>query len=428
MDNCLPEILRLTFETLAAPVAACLGTRWRVLNVRAWKTRPGAEVMGPNAWHRDGFPRFALKLMIYLTGANEEIGTTEIELEDGSRQTICGPEGTWLLFQNGDLRHRGIAPLKGERVLVEITLGPSLRFNASPVFAGLNSAYPYHPWARIKPVAERPQTPPPRSELVLRLNRGYPPVAVNLGGGPNFSEIGWLNLEEVASEANPVPFKFTPTCSFPLPDASVHTVYTSHALEHLETETVNRLLTEAHRVLTPNGRLVIKIPDFDRVLDCWKRKELDFFSDSLWGFNAVTYTWGSRGVPDNIESRVAMIFCGFWNDAYGDHFSWQVHQNAEAYHGPAVVSPDVLQDLLLNGTPAEISSRLREHVVASEASIHFNHQNAWSRLELQEVLAKFGFRVLSMDTPTVLTGCADIPDIAVMSTQSTYCLASKTVE
>jgi hypothetical protein len=248
---------------------------------------------------------------------------------------------------------------------------------------------------------------------------------VNLGGGPGFCEPGWLNLDEVASAGSPTPFQFTPTCTLPLPDASVHTVYTSHAIEHLPTETVERLLVEAQRVLRPSGRLVIKIPDFDRVLACWRRGEADFFSDALWWFHTVTPTWAARGVADCIDSRVAMLFCGFWNDAYGDHFSGQVQNHPGAYHGPAVVSRDELHHLFSTCTPTEISARLREAVLRTEVGAHFNHQNAWSRAELRELLERFGFRVLSMDPDTVQSACADIPDIAVMNTQSTYCLAGK---
>jgi hypothetical protein len=379
--------------------------------------------MGPNAWHRDGFPSSALKLMVYLTGANEEIGTTEVELEDGSRRVIRGPEGTWLLFQNGDLLHRGIAPTKGERVLLEVTLCPSLRQDSSLIFAGLNSAYPYYPWTPYRPIVSPPQAPPTRTELVLRVNRFHQPTAVNLGGGPRFCEFGWLNLEAVASDANPNPFSFTPTCTLPLPDASVHTVYTSHAIEHLETATVERLLAESFRVLRPDGRLIIKIPDFDRVLDCWKREEAAFFSDALWAFNTVSHTWASRGVADCLDSRAAMIFCGFWNDAYGDHFSGRVSGQTGAYHGPPIIARDELHRLLSSCTPSEISARMREHVLSSEASFHFNHQNAWGRSELLELLARFGFRVLSLDADVVRTACADVSDIAVMSSQSTYCLA-----
>jgi hypothetical protein len=35
LDRCSPEALRLTLEALAGPVAACLGSPWRVLNLRA---------------------------------------------------------------------------------------------------------------------------------------------------------------------------------------------------------------------------------------------------------------------------------------------------------------------------------------------------------------------------------------------------------
>ena len=84
-----------------------------------------------------------------------------------------------------------------------------------------------------------------RLALIHLLNRLVPCKAVNVGGGPRFCYLGWLNLEEVTSPANPLSFKLTPTCRFPVADNSVATVYTSHCLEHLDDATVQQVLREA---------------------------------------------------------------------------------------------------------------------------------------------------------------------------------------
>lgn len=107
-------------QALKTPVARCIGSPWRVVNVRCWKTRPGASEAAAHAWHMDGFPLKVLKIMIYPFGANVERGTTEIILPDGST-TVEGPPGFWILFKNSELLHRGIAPKSADRLIIEIT-------------------------------------------------------------------------------------------------------------------------------------------------------------------------------------------------------------------------------------------------------------------------------------------------------------------
>lgn len=264
-----------------------------------------------------------------------------------------------------------------------------------------------------------------RLSLRLFINRVRKPTSLNLGGGPYFFEPGWLNLDEVASNINRHPFRLTPDCTFPVANASIHTVYTSHTLEHLDTATGFRVLSETYRVLKDNGRFIIKIPDFDRALDCWKRRDDSFLTHALWGYNSITDTWKSRGICDCLDHRAAMLFCGFWDDEYGDHFSGRISRNECGYHGPPVVGIEFLRKVVTNHTPSQISAELRKFVVENEKNFHFNHQNAWSRQELETLLASAGFHVRSFDKIAIITDCADIPGIDSMKEQSTYCWAEK---
>ncbi|HVA45089.1 MAG TPA: methyltransferase domain-containing protein [Pirellulales bacterium] len=257
---------------------------------------------------------------------------------------------------------------------------------------------------------------------LLRLaNRRLLPRAINFGGGPAFSALGWHNLDEAGPcEAA---FRFSPDCRVPLPDVSVSTVYSSHTLEHLDAPTVDRVLAEAWRILRSAGRLVIKLPDFDRTLECWRNGDASFFRDELWNFNAVTPTWPTRGIEDTLERRASMIFCGFWNDEYGDHFSGRINSHPGAYHGPAVVDEEELDTLVGDRTPAQISAYLRDSVQQKETSFKFNHQNAWGRAELRSLLDRSGFDVVTSDKNVAAVCCADIPDIRSMFEQSSYTVA-----
>jgi len=131
---------------------ACLGYPVRVVNVRCWGIKSNSPEMGPNAWHTDSFAHGINKILIYLTPASPEMGTTEVRLGDNSVISLDGPAGSWILFDPTKFFHRGISPSSsaGERIILEITIAPSFCENLQPIFAGLNASYPWFPWTKVK--------------------------------------------------------------------------------------------------------------------------------------------------------------------------------------------------------------------------------------------------------------------------------------
>jgi SAM-dependent methyltransferase len=246
-----------------------------------------------------------------------------------------------------------------------------------------------------------------------------------IGGGPKFQADGWYNLEEVIGEQNTESFTLSPDCVFPFTGGDIQRIYSSHCLEHLNIPTVVRVLSECFRVLVNDGELIIKLPDFEMVLQRWKDCDEEFFNVKRWGFDAVIPTWKSRGVVDCLDYRAAMVFCGFWNAEYGDHFSGKVKDDSDAYHGPPVVSRDRLAKLRDRCTPSEISRKLREMVLENEGLVKFNHQSAWSRFEFCNVLEVVGFAVAEGDSEVIINKYADIPQIAAMDDFSMYFVAKK---
>jgi SAM-dependent methyltransferase len=463
-------VISRVLDHLGPAVRDAMGSEWCVVNTRIVETLPNAEIMGPNAWHGDGFPPDLLKVMLYLSAPGRETGTTEFQI--GDRTTIIeGPAGTWVLFRNSVLIHRGVPPARDPRLAVEVTLMPALRRRTTPVFAGLNATYPEYPWSArrawdLLPGREadtvipdgRARTAPPtkddrarekteraahkqalaaekaaKAEQELRARRRrqrrvrlanvvLPIRSVNLGGGSEFVEPGWRNLEGSAGPANPTPFLFSPACRFPLRNGSVTTVYSSHCFEHLDDATVARVLAEARRVIRQAGRLVIKLPDFDRALAAWRAGEPSFFDEDRWGLRRLKALWPVKGVADTLDARASMIFCGFWNDEYGEHFGARTSRDG-AYHGPAAMPAEQLAAVRDLATPHDVAAALRAWVVAHEPSFHFNHQNAWSRQELRALLGAHGFECVTFDSRAVVEAAADIPSIEAARDESLYCLA-----
>lgn len=143
------DALKPIIEELKEPIAKCLGTPWRIVNILCWETHSEAIETGPNEWHSDGMPYAVQKIMIYLTGAGQEIGTTGLKLNDGSIRYVEGPPGTWMLFKISEIIHKGIKPKIGTRIVLEIRAIPSFRFDLRPFCAGFNAHYPKLPWLRL---------------------------------------------------------------------------------------------------------------------------------------------------------------------------------------------------------------------------------------------------------------------------------------
>jgi hypothetical protein len=146
LDAELLQAMAPMIAELKEPVAACLGSPWRIINVLCWETFPEALDHGPNDWHRDGLPFAVNKVMIYLNGASKEKGTTSLKLEDGQTLSVEGPPGTWLLFKISEILHKGEKPQIGSRIALEIRVIPAFAFDLRPYSAGYNAHYPQYPW------------------------------------------------------------------------------------------------------------------------------------------------------------------------------------------------------------------------------------------------------------------------------------------
>lgn len=134
-------------ESLAEPVAATLGSPWRLLTLRAWATHASNAAIGPNAWHGDGMSSEMFKVMVYLTEIGGDMGGIEVRGFDGEELSLVGPPGTWMLFFNSALPHCAIAPTRRghKRLALEVTLAPWPVMSLKPRFLGQNARCPLLP-------------------------------------------------------------------------------------------------------------------------------------------------------------------------------------------------------------------------------------------------------------------------------------------
>lgn len=455
-DDAHLHVIEASLESIRDELTGWFSSPWRVVNARCWRLNANTVHIGANTWHTDGFPRCISKMLIYLTGAGKQIGTTELLLPDGTILSVEGAPGTWFIFRNSKLLHRTIAPerLIKTQTVIELTLAPAGKHDLRPFDAGTNAMYPVLPWlsrethpsaadwARAKEIltrfrwGDRARTVcsrilnAPRGMLrrfARIINQFLPTRFLNLGGGCGFRHAGWENLDSAAPSGTQQHFRFSPACSLPFPENRFDLVYSSHMLEHLDNETAERVLTESRRVLRSSGNLVIKIPDFDRALKAWQRGELAYFLNSVWDHRSVVATWANRGVCDTLHNRAAMVFCGFWTPEYGDHFAnVRNHDRQAAYHGPPVVSESFLNTLVNdNNDPNAISVALKKVVLQTELNPIFNHQNAWGQEQFVKLLQQSGYRVLPLDKNAIITRFRAVPGIQDLKQVSAYFAAEK---
>lgn len=247
---------------------------------------------------------------------------------------------------------------------------------------------------------------------------------INVGSGRRRWP-GWVCLDEI-EDIGVNKFSFTETSRFPIENDSMEIVYSSHFLEHIPDTTVDQVLSEAWRCLQPNGQLILKIPDFDMFVEKYLANEYSIFSDI--GVDSVLYTWENHGIEDNIDNRFAMMFCGYMNEAYGAHFTERLKPRTKAaFHGPPKVSSEELTFIVEANvnSPHRIAELLREKATQEQQVHCWNHQNAWSRKELETLLRTHGFLIstLSVSNRKVLN--RKIPDFENMKGISMYLLATK---
>lgn len=442
-DDPAAAALQGFLESRKQEIEEQLGHCWRVSNVRAWSVRPGADYGGAT-WHFDGFSRYQRKIMIYLDPPNRSNGAMEFVTRNGQVRTLESDTPIGVLFEAATLTHRALPPSSGQRPAIEVTLLPAEATDTALVFAGQNARVPLHCNDEIERLLEERRyradpkagkasfkrraraclkkivTMPDRLGKALRGDRRareLPEIRnlawrLNIGGGRKFVHRGWINLEGVGTADNPFPTTLGPETLFPVASGTIGIVYSSHCFEHLDDETVLQMLREARRVIADDGTLVVKLPDFDAVLKAWQRRENDMFFVRKWGFPEIVQMWPSQGVVDDLDSRAAYLFCGFWNKAYGSEFDGRARADAKgAYNGPPTQIAALAPELVKLSSPHEVAQRLRRAVLEKEADYTFNHQNGWSRDEFARLLAQSGFAIESMDPNDVVRRGAGIPGI-----------------
>lgn len=102
----------------------------------------------------------------------------------------------------------------------------------------------------------------------------------------------------------------------PLPDNSVHAIFCSNALEHIGKKEIVPTLREWHRLLIPQGRLQLVIPDLEWACLWWlEHQNTDWSMDILFGHQGHDGEYHKTGFTPRI----------IW-DYFQEARGWNVHK------------------------------------------------------------------------------------------------------
>lgn len=119
------------------------GHYFRIVSSHIWSLNPGPHRY---QWHLDWWPVALKKLFIFPCGVDEKRGSTAFRLKTGEEKVLEGPPGTWMIFENSGVEHKGFESLSEERPTIAISLAPSFRTDLRLLDAGVNSGYPFFPF------------------------------------------------------------------------------------------------------------------------------------------------------------------------------------------------------------------------------------------------------------------------------------------
>lgn len=431
----------------AQALEAELGCHFKITNVRAVASLPTGD-FGPTSWHFDGSAKFLRKILIYPQAMDPETGSIEIFDRQGASAVINSREGVALLCDTSILLHRGRpgSDNAAPRPMIEVTLAPSNITSLELVFAGQNARVPKVD-VKALPLAlqevhnslataiqsgqfdRRPKSRWSKKALLARAKKSINKRLtsrksgpqkiwnmagkVNLGGGPNFMHKGWLNFDGVDRASVSSNVEFSGQTVLPVSTRTAALVYSSHCLEHLDDATVQQLLKESRRIVSADGDLLLKIPDFSKALDRYNADDSSYF-EGQWAIEAVASNWKSKGVIDGIAARAAFLFFGYWNKSFGNPFASGSVRSSDAYHGPIPMETAGYERVLAHGDPRMIVSLFREHAGLLNDLGGYNHCNAWGREQFAELVEECGFKVHSNDSRQICDHFADVPGVEQM--------------
>ncbi len=103
-------------------------------------------------------------------------------------------------------------------------------------------------------------------------------LRINIGGGRWYQKY-WVNIDLYAPRVYcDYKIDLRDKRPFPIKDSVAQLIFSSHVFEHVSDDVCAHVLNECHRILKYGGTMRIVVPDMDKALEAYKRKDQGFFN------------------------------------------------------------------------------------------------------------------------------------------------------
>lgn len=147
------------------------------------------------------------------------------------------------------------------------------------------------------------------------------PILLDLGVGNNYTE-NWIHADffriafrfwkkhEAQKPEIELDLRYLIDCA----DNIIDGIYSCHTLEHLYPNEAYNLLNETHRILKPSKWLRIIVPDLEKVVEFYIRKDGDLDHETgCEAISSLTQNWGHRSTWDQELLSKVLREVGFVN-------------------------------------------------------------------------------------------------------------------
>lgn len=121
-NNSLKSAVYNTLISIYDEISTQLNSHWQTESIKVKRFNSSDKQVGSEVFHIDGYNDNIFKILIYLTKPNLQSGTTQFIDLNGNINTVEGRPGTFLLFNNSLITHRGIRGNEGTRTILEVTV------------------------------------------------------------------------------------------------------------------------------------------------------------------------------------------------------------------------------------------------------------------------------------------------------------------
>lgn len=154
-------------------------------------------------------------------------------------------------------------------------------------------------------------------------------LALNCGSGQRRFGAPFINIDCISRPPDQVPDVIADLRSLPYPGDSAQIIVLHHVLEHFHLTAGASVLRECHRVLAPNGSLLIFIPDLRALSIRWLTGGIDdyiFFVNTYGAYQSQEvdfHRWGytEKSLRRTLEGE------GQWREI--KPFDWRPIQGAD---------------------------------------------------------------------------------------------------